>query len=780
MAKAAYLSRSDLDSSSGSDLSVSSRTSNRSLRVLEKERRKNEAGDPFLLALKYFSEVEAGTPCLGNHVLERNLVLVERVGLRGVTCVRVLKFLIPATVVPQEAVVRAVAWLCVSKIAISTQVIFLRWVLTVFDMIDSKDNLRAIYGFIFNFVTEENLGRQSFLLHLLSLYKVFCPELVTLALPSRMRAALSAVQKRNNGQVSSDISLTLGVKHKTNSRKRKYHHLELPSLSSSVQRNSPSSSSRKVFPLEQLHSFPQLLDNLHCIELPSQMGSLLGSSLALCYLDYFLFCSGDGGSGSSSEALHLLNMLLSTQQFLQEGFSSTEGFLYKFLNVWDGSLLRPQILGLLSDIPVVPSSCISQLLFEPLMQLFFTSTLFFKCSVIDCLNNMLLKWLTWHSVYALEDGLDISLHSHTPMNMTLSGFMDSVMELVRFVGRLATVGLQLEGCHSLFLSFVLDFYETVCDMFLKYGLPLVVMPPVGVFYPALFATDPVSVDRLGYIMYRYKKNLISAKCQQQETKQAFHISRQTYREFNHYLLFMVSCLWNSKMFLPGMAIEVDQELLALSKVPEPWTSFDLIHHPAFLGYALDFHCKCWPERKEMDLNSIKAGKQWVWYLEFLFSQGFQGLQQFVQSSINRRSAAGTNDQGQGDSQPTSNAWILNMYYLYGCVVVGTACANECLRCQLFLIQESDLKTGFMQQSRMCIVESRGNPKVPGDWRQRHRVTSSVIAITRTNKRDTRQSHQPPRARSNKTQVCALKQYGTATSAITPAPSSSSLPRAERR
>uniref|UniRef100_A0A674BFN7 Centromere protein I n=1 Tax=Salmo trutta TaxID=8032 RepID=A0A674BFN7_SALTR len=689
MAKASNLTRTDVDSSFESQLSVSSRTSNRSLRVAEKERRKNQIGDPFVLALKYFSEVEAGTPCLGNDVLERNLVLVERVGLSrglppeavsvmldyamslrmGATCVRVLKFLIPATVVPQEAVVRAVSWLCVGKIAISTQVLFLRWVLTVFDMIDSKDHLRAIYGFIFSFVTEENLspyichmlylltrresvrpfrvrklldlqtkmGRQPFLLHLLSLYKVFSPELVTLALPSRMRSgfknhnstwkvALSAVQKRNNGQVSSDISLTLGLKDKTNSRKR----------------------------------------------LPSQMGSLLGSSLALCYLDYvqddsaflrlnfwlghalheeFLFCSGDGGSGSSSEALHFLNRLLSTQHFLQEGFSSTEGFLYKFLNVWDGSLLRPQILGLLSDIPVVPSSCISQLLFEPLMQLFFTSTLFFKCSVIDCLNNMLLKWLTWHSVYSLEDGLDISLNSHTPMNMTLSGFMDSVMELVRFVGRLATVGLQLEGCHSLLLSFILDFYETVCDMFLKYGLPLVVMPPAGVFYPALFATDPVSVDRLSYIMYRYKKNLTSAKCQQQETKQAFHISRQTCQEFNHYLLFMVSCLWNSKMFLPGMAIEVDQELLALSKVPAPWTRFDLIHHPAFLGCALDFHHKCWPERKDIDFNSIKAAKQWNWYMEFLFSQGFQGLQQFVQSSINRSSAAGIS--GQRGSQPTS-------------------------------------------------------------------------------------------------------------------------------
>ena len=43
----------------------------------------------------------------------------------------------------------------------------------------------------------------------------------------------------------------------------------------------------------------------------------------------------------------------------------------------------------------------------------------------------------------------------------------------------------------------------MCDTFLKYGLPLIVMPPPGVFYPALFATDPVSVDRLAYIMYRW-------------------------------------------------------------------------------------------------------------------------------------------------------------------------------------------------------------------------------------------------------------------------------------
>lgn len=47
------------------------------------------------------------------------------------------------------------------------KVLFVRWVLTVFDLIDCKDDLRSIYGFIFSFVMEENLvscGLQSFFL----------------------------------------------------------------------------------------------------------------------------------------------------------------------------------------------------------------------------------------------------------------------------------------------------------------------------------------------------------------------------------------------------------------------------------------------------------------------------------------------------------------------------------------------------------------------------------------------------------------------------------------
>lgn len=38
---------------------------------------------------------------------------------------------------------------------------------------------------------------------------------------------------------------------------------------------------------------------------------------------------------------------------------------------------------------------------------------------------MLLKWLTWHSVYALEDDLDISLNSHTSVWVKLEVWIQS-------------------------------------------------------------------------------------------------------------------------------------------------------------------------------------------------------------------------------------------------------------------------------------------------------------------------------------------------------------------
>lgn len=43
----------------------------------------------------------------------------------------------------------------------SMQALFLRWLITVFDFIDRKEDLRALYGFFFFFLQEEKMVRRA-------------------------------------------------------------------------------------------------------------------------------------------------------------------------------------------------------------------------------------------------------------------------------------------------------------------------------------------------------------------------------------------------------------------------------------------------------------------------------------------------------------------------------------------------------------------------------------------------------------------------------------------
>lgn len=94
--------------------------------------------------------------------------------------------------------------------------------------------------------------------------------------------------------------------------------------------------------------------------------------------------------------------------------------------------------------------------------------------------------------------------------------------------------------------------------------------------------------------------------------------------------------------------------------------------------------QCWPERKDVDLGSIKVmkqlfisylmlacdfqhrvvlyqtltmfvmlqtGKYWNWYMEFLFNQGFDGLNDFIQTNTGHSSSSFSRDDRQPASQP---------------------------------------------------------------------------------------------------------------------------------
>ncbi|XP_067404509.1 centromere protein I [Emydura macquarii macquarii] len=687
----------------------------------------NSTQDRLEQALTYFERVKDCIPLKKNEVLQKHLATVESIALqRGLSTEaldvllnvalsgrfadtvnsRILKCLIPASVIPESSVVSAVSWLCVGKCSGSTQLLFLRWLIAMFDFIDQKEKLHALYGFFFCSLQDEKLcpyvchllylltrrenvkpfrvrrlvdlqakmGMQPHLQALLSLYKLLCPELVSITLPAKIKtyfrnseslwkAAITAIKRRNQGMSPTSQQLILGTAH-LQSRKRKWNtQLILPACNADT--NNPTKSKEvnhtdilshnESFPVEQLHTFSQLLQNIHRLEFPSQMGSVLRNSLLLHYINcvkdesiylrlYYWMgqtlqeeCTWSkiDNEQYEEEFKDFLDIVYKTECFLQEGFSSCEEFLCKSLPLWDGVCCRSQILRLVSWIPLSSFSEMKPLLCEPLAQLFFTSSLYFKCSVLESLKELLQNWLSWH-VMQLDMESDPKI---SPLNTTLSGVVNSVAELIHFVGWISTVALRLENNATFLLYFILDFYETVSDVYLKYNLPLLVMPPAGVFYPALLSLDSVSLNQLCYIMYRYRTNLVAAKENEQVKKTIlqFKFSSQTYQEYNQYIMAMVGCLWTSSAFqkdIHPQGIHLDPEVLKKTRVQEVRNSFNIVHHPALMGYAILFLQQAWPEDKTLNFNLIK-GRRWNWYLEYLYMQGFQGLKLFIESSINR-------------------------------------------------------------------------------------------------------------------------------------------------
>ncbi|NXL65143.1 CENPI protein, partial [Chordeiles acutipennis] len=682
-------------------------------------------------ALNYFEKVQDRVSLKKNSVLQKHLTAVESIALQrglppegfGVLLnvalsgkladtvnTRLLKSLIPASVIPEDSVVSSVSWLCVSKCSGNTQLLFLKWLITVFDFIDHKEQIHALYGFFFSFLQDEKMcpyvchllylltrkesvkpfrirklldlqakmGVQPHLQALLSLYKLFCPELVTITLPGKMKAyfknsegpwkaAINALRQRNQENSPAPQPLFLGTAQ-PQSRKRKWNSQLIIPASSKTKNNLEEDREKnhvdlygtnESFPVEQLQTFSQLLQNIHRLEFPSQMGSVLTNPLLLHYMNcvkdesvslrlyYWMgqtlqeectWCVADSYQ-YETEFKDFLENVYKAECFLQEGFSSCEEFLYKSLPLWDGFSCRSQVLRLVSWIPLSNFSEMKSQLYDPLAQLFFTSSLYFKCSVIESLKELLQNWLNWH-VSHLDSESDSEVHS---LNTTLSGLVNVVAELIHFVGWISTVALHLENNSTLMLYFILDFYETVCDIYLKYNLPLLIMPPAGVFYPALLSMDSVSLNQLCYIMYRYRTNLVAAKENELSKKKIlpFKFSSQTYQEYNQYIIAMVGCLWTSSAFQKDthpQGLRMDDELLKKTRVQEFKTSFNIVYHPAMMGYAVLFLQQAWPDDTTFNFSLIK-GKKWNWYLEYLYAQGLRGLKVFIESSISRVSQA---------------------------------------------------------------------------------------------------------------------------------------------
>lgn len=683
-----------------------------------------QAEDTLQIAVGYFQKGPIKTSWNKDKILEKHLKMVENVAWKNglapeaidillnvalsgkfgnAVNTRILKCMIPTTLISEDSVVKAVSWLSVGKCSGSTKVLFYRWLVAMFDFIDHKEQINLLYGFFFASLQDDvlcphvchllylltqkenvqpfrvrklldlqaRMGMQPHLQALLSLYKLFAPTLISVSLPIRKKiyfkksedlwdSAVLAVRLRNQELFSEPLKLTLGPANFRPLKRKWNSHSLIPRLNSGSYTKrcgkkemslSDCLSCNRSLPLERLQSFPLLLENIHCLDLPSQMGSVLNNSLLLHYIncvrdeslllrlyhwlsqtlqEQCIWCKVNSYE-HRKEFANLLDTIIRAECFLQEGFYSCEAFLYKSIPIWDGLCCRSQFLQLVSWIPLSSFSEVKPLLFDHLAQLFFTSNIYFKCSVLQTLKELLQNWLLWLSVDA-----HVKPMMSSPLETTLSGSMNSISKLIHYVGWLSTTAVRLESNSTFLLHFILDFYEKVCDIYVNHGLPLVVLFPVGIFYSSLLSLDTSILNQLCYIMHRYHNNLIAAKKNElvQKAKSEFSFSSETCQQFNHYLTTMIGCLWTSKPFEKG--IYIDPQILEKTGVVKYKKSLNLVYHPSLLSYAASFLLQESPEERTVNMSSIQE-KKWNWYLDYLFSEGLQGLKFFIRSSIHHSS-----------------------------------------------------------------------------------------------------------------------------------------------
>ncbi|XP_045199396.1 centromere protein I-like [Mercenaria mercenaria] len=306
-------------------------------------RQKFKGNEELLWALECIEETSLKTGLSPDHITA--LVDVAASGIQVETvCKRIIKALIPQSVVPEKAALSVISWLCTRKPSINIQCLLLRWLLVIYEYIDTRDDLHAMYGVLFHFLHyrimtpyichllylltrkedvklfrvrfliqyQKDMGPQAFLTGLLSIYRHYYPSLVHVVntrsyksfFPSYDRkwsATVRQVREQNGLSPTVDMSwekALLERLHPTGqaidlmpSRKRRKID-PIPVIHSLTSKTNykrdtlAHSLGIRTVPFILIHSFKDVLDNLDSIEFPSQIGAVLRSDTLKHVMSY--------------------------------------------------------------------------------------------------------------------------------------------------------------------------------------------------------------------------------------------------------------------------------------------------------------------------------------------------------------------------------------------------------------------------------------------------------------------------------------------------------------
>lgn len=702
-------------------------------------------------AVKYFTEGRESIKIRGNTQLQLHLDSLESISsTKGLTpehiidlvdvigsckhtesiCSKLIKFLTPATVVPEKAVVNTVSYMCTNKPSTNIQCLLLRWILVVYDYIETKDDLHKLYGLIFYFLDNQTMmpyvchllflltrkedvrlfrvrkllnlqnrvGAQPYLIGLLSIYKLYYPNLVSMVLPKnkklffpskdgKWKITIERVQQNRDNQTTLDstmaserLHLADSSQHRGAPRSKRLKTDPVPIVHS----NASSSTGRpgkdvieamlyQNKPFVQISDLKTLMERPDYIEPPSQIGSVLRSDI----LQHFMSYSFDAVSvtrfsywvqavlyeeildrtvaAEDTERINgLLNRIVNFSKFLQEGIPAVDQFLASFLHRWNGDDFRLCIFRLITYHRFCSFQRLHDNILEPLRKLFFCSSVFVKCQVILCLTSLLhniaaFEWpreLERRKTVVTDDQASSALSSLFQEDTEDFNPVATILELVKYINNMCVLGQQIENSHNLLIHSNLTFVELVASLFSQYSIPVVPFPSKEIFFRPFFHENAMGPARVCSILNMYKEALEKQK-KQKIGVEFDELARKssTIHKCNDLILDVSDALLRNRAFTrsSGDSFFNFNPLTYSSTIKVKEDVFAIYLHQAFIGYAVKFLKETQPEENIGHPKGIKGDKDI--YYEFLEREHLDDIPKYHKIFIRKTSLSASSTAG---------------------------------------------------------------------------------------------------------------------------------------
>ncbi|KAF3275964.1 hypothetical protein TWF970_006574 [Orbilia oligospora] len=478
------------------------------------------------------------------------------------------------------------------KAAYATQALLLKWLVMVYDFLDSYAVLHQLYGILFNFLYTANLrasachllalctrrkdvkpfriqalmklyedhSDESGVVGLLQVYQSFYPDVILNG--SRKRSVFKIwdpLWVQNAALIQSRREETPdGEDTDRELHRRRSTRILNKSKKAIVPILHTFNASENSVTLEEIDSVRSLVDNLQKLELPSQVGAvfqddmfrnfvlLKGSDDIISRLDNWTYAALfdeydiEIAAKSASERLEVfLKQILDYTAMGKALLPSVEDFLKEYVTTWNGKWHREAILGLLSFVPFLNHKDLKDVFFDRLESLLQNDSPEDATALIR-----------FHTSFARNI---INQRSVSPHEAPDPDIRTSLRQYFNYIDQLNSQAIINHRSQASIITIqhtALDFYEAIVKIPLTNPVFEIVYPADIIVYSSVFVGDAVGFSRLCGILADYKKAFLGHAELRSKNPDVGYIEpeRPYVDHFNGFLMDISNFFWRFRCF----------------------------------------------------------------------------------------------------------------------------------------------------------------------------------------------------------------------------------------